>query len=278
MKKFITALLIFGGVLMASAQNVNQYKYILIPESFEFAGEVNKYQLNSLLKFLYEEEGFNTLMQSEQKPQDLNENGCLGLTSGVKNNSGMFVTKLVIELKDCFGKVVFKSKEGRSREKDFKLAFHEALRDAFSSIEEINYKYDPSSINKKEDETKEVVSNKVATPVVVAQVEKAESEVEDAEKVVEVTSIPKVNESRQSYKYDGKVYFLKESSQGYGIYQEGSSEPIAMLIETEGGSSYIYKSLTKQGIGYFDSGENLIVEYIDGQSNEKVTFKYMLQD
>ena len=278
MKKLLTTLLIFGGIFMSSAQNINEYKYVLIPESFEFAGEVNEYQLNSLLKFLFEQEGYNTLMQSERKPQDLNMDGCLGLKSNVKNNSGLFVTKLVVELKDCNGDVVFNSKEGRSREKDFKLAYHEALRDAFTSIEELNYNYDPSS-RKIESESAEVVSEKVVAPVV-AQAEKVESNVETvAENVVEeVTSISKGSDSNKSYTYEGKAYVLKESSEGYNLFQDGSTEPIAILIETEGGSNFIYNSLTKQGVGYFDADKNLIVEYFDRQNNKKVALKYILQD
>ncbi|SDS05251.1 hypothetical protein [Christiangramia echinicola] len=278
MKKLLTTLFIFGGILMSSAQNINEYKYVLIPESFEFAGEVNEYQLNSLLKFLFEQEGYNTLMQSEQKPQDLNMNGCLGLKSNVKNNSGLFVTKLVVELKDCNGDVVFKSKEGRSREKEYKLAYHEALRDAFTSIEELNYKYDPSS-RKMQNESAEGVSEEVIAPVV-AQAEKVESTVKTvAENVVEeVTSLPKANDSIKSYAYEGKKFILKESSEGYNLFQDGSTEPIAILIETEGGSNFIYNSLTKQGVGYFDANKDLIVEYFDRQKNKKVTLKYILQD
>ena len=278
MKKLLTILLIFGAVLISSAQNLDEYKYVMVPESFEFAGEVNEYQLNSLLKFLFEKEGFNTLMLSEPRPQDLSANECLGLKTNVKNNSGLFVTKLVIELRDCKGDLILKSKEGRSREKGFKPGYQAALRDAFKSIEELNYSYDPSSRNKIESEPEEVISKKVVAPVV-EQANNVENKVEANEgKVVEVTSFPKVSDSNNTYAYEGKIYILKESSEGFNLFQEGSTEPIAMLIETEGGSNFIYNSLTKQGIGYFDDAKNLIVEYFDRQSNKKVALEYILQD
>ena len=53
MKNLIIAVFLFGGIFTSSAQNINEYKYILVPETFEFTGEVNQYQLNSLSQFLF---------------------------------------------------------------------------------------------------------------------------------------------------------------------------------------------------------------------------------
>ncbi|QYA25377.1 hypothetical protein G3I01_07610 [Gramella sp. MT6] len=279
MKKLLIALFIFGGVFTSSAQNINEYKYILIPETFEFTGEVNQYQLNSLFKFLFEQEGFNTVMKSADKPQDLAVNSCLGLKANLKNNSGLFVTKLVIELEDCQGKVVFKSKEGRSREKDFKLAYHEALKDAFTSVEELDYEYVPgetsvvnnsNEMNSAKETVKvtlgaEVAANPVNTDTV-------------AEENIETTTPAPKTGSEMKYLNAGKTFFLKKTSQGYNLFQEGSTEPIAILLESEGGKSFIYNSLTKQGIGYFDAENNLMVEYFDREKNNKVTLKYEVMD
>ena len=275
MKKLLIALFIFGGVFTSSAQNIDEYKYILIPESFEFTGEVNKYQLNSLFKFLFEQEGFNTVMRSGEKPEDLARNSCLGLKADVKNNSGLFVTKLVIELEDCKGNTVFKSKEGRSREKGYRIAYHEALKDAFTSIEEINYTYTPGEIS-------EVVSNEMdsakKTVKVTFGAEVANDNNIDSEEKMETPEPDPETGSDLKYNHAGKTFILKKTSQGYNLFQEGSTEPIAILIETEGGKSYIYNSLTKQGIGYFDVENNFIVEYFDREKNTKVTLKYEVMD
>ena len=57
----------------------------------------------------------------------------------------MFTTKLTLLLKDCKGNVVFKSKEGISREKDFGVSYRLALQDAFTSLTAAKYVYQPAS-------------------------------------------------------------------------------------------------------------------------------------
>lgn len=127
-----------------SQSNLNNYKYIIVPNKFDFLKEKDQYQLNSLAKFLFEKYGFKTLIEGENYPEDLLVNRCLGLKSDVFKESGMFKTKLSIELKDCFDKVVYKSKLGESREKEFAKSYNLALRDAFNSFKDLNYNYQPS--------------------------------------------------------------------------------------------------------------------------------------
>ncbi|MCM8567796.1 hypothetical protein NE848_00265 [Gramella jeungdoensis] len=280
MRKLLTALFTFGVIFISAGQSLNQYKYILIPETYEFTGEVDQYRLNSMTKFLFEKEGFNTLMKTEDKPADLKQNPCLGITTKLENNSGIFVTKLVLKLEDCYGNVVFTSKEGRSREKDFEVAFQEALREAFESIKKLDYLYDSSAS----------ISANIPQPkqVEIEEEPEAEEEVEeDIQEIIEEESEIILEEDTESYeseegvnryRYAGKIYSLNETEEGYGLYQENASEPIAILIETEGGKSFIYNSLTNQGIAYFDSQDNLIVEYFSRQENKKVLVKYELVD
>lgn len=122
--------------------NLNGYKYVIVPNKFDFLKEENQYQLNSLAQFLFEKYGFNVLMEGEDYPADLNANRCSALKSDVLKDSGMFKTKLTVVLKDCNYKVVFTSGVGESREKEYKTAYNLALRDAFDSIEALNYKYE----------------------------------------------------------------------------------------------------------------------------------------
>ncbi|WP_194766115.1 hypothetical protein [Tamlana sp. I1] len=127
-------------------KSLNQYKYVIVPEKYGFLNEKDQYQLNSLSAFLFEKYGFTVLMEGVDYPQDLMINRCLALNANVDKDSGMFKTKLTIILKDCFDKVVFTSKEGLSREKDFKTAYNFALRDAFTSVEALHYKYEPTTV------------------------------------------------------------------------------------------------------------------------------------
>lgn len=279
MRKLLTALFTFGVIFISSSQSLDQYKYILIPETYEFTGEVDQYRLNSMTKFLFEKEGYNTLMKTEERPSDLKQNPCLGLTARLENNSGVFVTKLVLKLEDCYGNVVFSSKEGRSREKEFAVAYKEALRDAFESIKEMDYAYDSASsisANVPQPNKVEVDEKPEQEDVVEEDIQEiVEEEEDEIIEEVEVESY-EAEEGVNKYRYAGKIYSLNETEQGYGLYQENATEPIAILIEAEGGKSFIYNSLTNQGIAYFDADNNLVVEYFSRQENKKVLIKYEL--
>ena len=144
-------------------QSLNSYKYVIVPKQYGFLNKEDQYQLNSLTKFLFKKEGFVVLYDIEQKPEELVTNPCSGLSSRVKNESGLFSTKLIIELVNCRGEVIFTSPEGKSKEKDYKRAYQEALRDAFNAISNLNYSYEPQAkpesvklIEKKKDEIEEV--------------------------------------------------------------------------------------------------------------------------
>ena len=283
MKKILFILAFFIGTISSFAQDLDQYKYIIIPEKFEFSKEENQYQLNALTKFLFEKYGFETLMKSEQKPLDLQENYCLGLTASVKDNSGLFVTKLVVQLEDCRGNIVFESKEGRSRIKEFKDAHHEALRDAFSTIEELNYEYDPSEVSaptasENEEAPQAVEKAEVAQTEPKTEPTKTSEEIETpttapAEVVVENPMVENASAKELNFEKDGINYSLEKSDSGYSFYQENSEEPFAVLAKSGGQNSFIYKSLTRQGVAYFDEGGNLIVEYLDAE-NKSVKLVY----
>jgi hypothetical protein len=80
----------------------------------------------------------------------------------------MFTTNITLLLKDCQGNIVFKSKEGKSREKEFKTSYNLALRDAFTSLTETEYAYNGS--------TNAPVQQRVAAATTVAPVVKQVAE------------------------------------------------------------------------------------------------------
>jgi len=281
MKKLLTGIFLFGFVLMSSAQDLNNYKYIIVPETFSFTDGVDQYRLNSLTKFLFEKNGFNTIMKTEDKPGDLKNDPCLGLNTNITDNSNLFVTKLTLQLIDCGGNVVFETKEGSTRAKDFKTAHHEALRDAFNTVETLEYKYVESATMKEDSPEKETVT----APVV--SVKKSENKEDKVAKNEDAkmdnyskgnNDISETNIEEREFLYSEKTYSLKVTAQGLGLFQENSSDPIAILIETNGGESYIYNSLTSQGVAYFDKAGNLIVEYFNKQENKKSTLVYELKN
>lgn len=128
-----------------SQVNLNQYKYVIVPNKYDFLKEADQYQLNSFTKFLFDKYGFEALMEGSNYPEDLIRNRCLALKANLLKNSSLFKTKLAIQLKDCNDAVVFTGDYGESREKEYQRAYMEALRHAFAGIEALNYKFDTSA-------------------------------------------------------------------------------------------------------------------------------------
>lgn len=145
MKKLLIIFLALGSVTSTFAQkSLNDYKYVIVPYKYDFVNEKDKYQLNSLSQFLFNKHGFDAIMEDANFPNDLIENRCLGLRSDIIKESGMFVTKLKVQLKDCNGDVVYTTRIGSSREKQYKVAYNIAVREAFKEFENVNYKYKPN--------------------------------------------------------------------------------------------------------------------------------------
>jgi len=144
-KTLLLLVLLISGACFAQTVNINNYKYVIIPEKFEFLKEPNKYNLNTLTKMVFEKYGFVTFFSNEKMPDELALNKCKALYGDLLNESGMLNTKLNIVFKDCGGKVVYTSETGRSKEKDYKKAYYEALREASASLASLNYKYDESA-------------------------------------------------------------------------------------------------------------------------------------
>lgn len=140
--KKISALFICVLIVMAgnSQNTINSYKIVLLPQKFDFLSSVNEYGLNGTAKTLLEQKGFTVYWTNDMHlPQSLADNHCKALIAEVTQRKALFSTNLTLSLKDCYGNVVFKGKEGRSWEKDFGTAYDAAIRNAFASI---NYKYD----------------------------------------------------------------------------------------------------------------------------------------
>ena len=112
---------------------------VIVPNRYAFQKEDNQYQLNMLTKFLLEKQGFKAYMESEA-PADLLQNPCDALKADVKNESNMMTSKVQLLLTDCTNKAVFTSQIGKSREKEFKKSYQEALRNALSGAELATFK------------------------------------------------------------------------------------------------------------------------------------------
>lgn len=152
MKARLLFLLLFTVGLGCSLYGqLNDYKYIIVPKRFDSYKEQNKYQTSTTIKYLLTQEGFNAVYD-DALPEELAKNRCLGLLANLEDNSTFFITKTVLVLRDCQFKEVFRTVEGKSKIKEYKPAYREALSRAFVSFQGMNYKYVPKQEEKQKEE------------------------------------------------------------------------------------------------------------------------------
>ncbi|MCK0136467.1 hypothetical protein [Arenibacter sp. S6351L] len=143
MKNFFLPLILMCGFFGMSQAELNKYKYIIVPTKFEAFKNENQYQTSTMIKYNLVENGFTAVYDNDM-PADLLANRCLGLLLNLKDDSSMFTTKVTLTLKDCQSNVVYTTVEGSSKEKDYKSAYSEAIKECFKSLSGIGYKYEPS--------------------------------------------------------------------------------------------------------------------------------------
>ncbi|MDY0780087.1 hypothetical protein [Tenacibaculum sp. IB213877] len=247
MKKITVLLLFISTTFFAQKKNINNYKYIIVPKQFEFVKEADKYQTSSLTKFLFNKYGFTAFMSDEVLPDDLAVNRCLALTADVNDKSSMFTTKTVIELKDCYNNVVFTSKEGNSKVKEYKKAYHEAIREAFNSVRALGYKYVPS---------------KPVTPVTV---KKTEGNPSEAPKAVLPTSVEKVTNVAST----SNVLYAQPMANGFQLINT-KPEVVFLILKTSNPNLFILKD--KNGV-FYKQGNIWIAEYYKEGNNKTESYQ-----
>jgi hypothetical protein len=303
-KNLFVVVILFSYITTSFAQtNLNAYKYIIVPMTYGFLKENDKYELNSLTKFLFERAGFETLMQGDDYPNDLLENPCLSLLVDVKDNSGAFTTKLTIDLTDCHNTVIFTAKEGKSKEKEYKRTYQEALRNSFKSIESLKYKYNPElaasivvvaktetvsptaaeteTVKKGEDVTKAPIKTEpepkaiIAAPVVVSNTAK-DTDNKQGEKT---------KSAARSYKNENISFFLIDQNNSLVAYVIESNidsykkgEMIGTFVKTSLPNVFKVSWKNKQEgidqtIAYFDDSGNLKIEIDRNGEIEIIVFQ-----
>ncbi|KAF2519841.1 hypothetical protein E0W68_01005 [Flavobacterium salilacus subsp. salilacus] len=146
MRKIIV-LLSFLLTFSAFSQNkdISDYKYLIVPERFEFQKKSGEYNLNELTKMLFEKYGFTVFYAKDKMPDELAFDRCKALYADITEDSSMFKTGLTITINDCWGKTLFTSIKGESKEKALKNAYYEALREASRSLDTMQYDYNENA-------------------------------------------------------------------------------------------------------------------------------------
>ena len=141
MKRYVLLFLLISSFSVYAQNTINNYKYVVVPEKFSFLKQNDQYGLNSLTKALLADKGFTVYLDNSELPSEIANNKCQALNAEVLEKSSMFTTSLTLLLKDCQGNIVFKSKEGKSREKEYRVSYNLALREAFTSLDGVTYAY-----------------------------------------------------------------------------------------------------------------------------------------
>lgn len=137
MKKAILFFVIISSSFIFS-QSINDFKAVIIPLKYDFQRTDNQYRLQTLTKINLQKAGFEAFYSNEQLPSNLSDR-CKVLYLDLKKDNNMMVTKVFVEFKDCYGKKIFESIVGKSREKEFETAYQLALNDVFANDKNLKY-------------------------------------------------------------------------------------------------------------------------------------------
>ncbi|MNL08700.1 hypothetical protein D3C87_1294340 [compost metagenome] len=262
MKRYILIFLLFTAFSGYAQNTINNYKYVLVPEQFSFFKQVNQYGLNNLAKAMLEEKGFTVYYDNNELPADIAGNKCRAMNADLIEKKGMFTTTLTLVLKDCQGNVIFKGKEGKSREKEFSASYNEALRNTFASFNDVPYAFTGEAANAISTKTVEVVVTPpppvAAAPVAVAPVS------------VPVTQPAVVAEVTQP---TGTLY-AQATANGFQLI-DTTPKKVLTLFKTSAQDYFIADNGQSKGIVLKKNGE-WFFEYYDNDKliSEKLLIKF----
>ena len=253
-----------------SQVNLSDYSYVIVPEQFELLNEKDKYQLNSIAEFLFNKHGFHAF-KSESAP---NAGRCDGLYADLEKVTAILRTKLVVVLKDCNGDEVYRTEEGVSKLKEFKKAYQDAMRKAFTSFEDLNVRQKEIAVINEESVTKskagsrieiqnpkvedvKVETVKVTVPIVVSEEKLVASEAKLPSKLPEVKF--------SNYSFNNKSFLLRKTTEGYSLYEESTVTEDGLLLVGRIGATVqtqLYFTDTSERVfkASFDASENLIIQ------------------
>lgn len=256
---FITFFLFLSFSLQSISQStISDFSYVVVPDLFEFLREKDQHQLNSMTKFLLNKYGCNAYFMEELP----NVKRCDGLYADVIKSGNFIYTKLAVVIKDCNGFEIYRSLEGRSKLKDYRQSYYEALRGAFETFASLEV--DQKDLIIYDDEVSQyekVINNEM-------------NDVEKIEPVVAVATGAAISNSTDpnnlpqakysNYSLNGNLYLLRKTAQGYSLYEETTLEKDGLLLMGKLTINDSKLEFTKESGGdklnaSFDASSNLII-------------------
>lgn len=237
MKKlqFLSLLLLLLQSTFAQT-NLSEYSYIVVPEKYEFLYDNDQYQLNSMTKFLFDKYGFNAYFPNELP----NVRRCDGLWAEVQGKPGFIWTSLQLVIRDCYGTVVYKGVEGKSKYKEYRKAYQDALRKAFEGISALDVK-------------QRAVENGPSLEDASGPTPAAESKSPDS-------SIYMPEDKFSNYTNGENNFLLRKTPKGYTLYREvdTSDDGLELMgrIILEGGSiEYRTEGGAQSSVRFLEGGD-----------------------
>ncbi|MFY1046912.1 hypothetical protein [Chryseobacterium sp. GP-SGM7] len=228
-------------VMLSYAQKVSDYKYVVVPSTFESFKKDN-YGLSTFLTTKLKSKQYTVISENRgQWPEEANANPCSVLNADITNDSGFLRNKLVLDFKDCNNKVI-SSQKGSTSIKEFEEGFKDALSKALVNI--------PVS---------RPVENTVYKQEVNVNRETVKQDPQSSE--------PKSQASTKAERYsNGKLNLQKiqmDASQ-FILVDGNSSVPFATLKETTKKDVFRVKLGSGESTtGYFENG-NIVIEMPKG--------------
>lgn len=242
MKHFAFYLILFFISTSVVAQNdLSDYAYIVVPQQFDFQSKKDQYHLNTLTRHLFNSNGFHAIYEIERG--DLPQ--CNGLYADIDKVKAFLKTKVVIKISDCNGREIYVSSEGDSKEKDYKEAYQEAIREAFRSIAALK-------VNQQD-----IASIKDNTP--------NREPTETKQELVSKTG------DEWRYELNGQQFLLVHEPNTKVLFEvsDDGRTQIAQLKPTSQQGIYLFVTNQDSTIASFDKDNNLLVDTMDSNGNAK---------
>ena len=281
MNKLVAVIFLFMSIISKSfsQKSLNDYSYVIVSEQFEFQQEKDKYQLNSLTKFLFNKYGFHAYFDREVP---LNVFRCDGLWAEAEGTPGFIITKVQLVLRDCTGEVIYRTNYGKSKVKDYKKAYYESVRNAFNDIIKLNVNQkdievvDIEITSESQNLTDNTKNLSVAETSIVATNSIKKTPLKKVEPTIEKTiNLNLPLNKYTNYNYMGTVFLLRKTAIGYSLYQEliDTDDDLLLIGKiTVKGSDINFKNEKDKTVEvFFDESNNLII----GSGNKRKSYNYI---
>lgn len=249
---FLLVILFSFSFTSPAQTNLNEYAYVLIPQQFDFQKGKDQFQINTLLRHLFNKEGFNAIYDEELKGLPR----CNGLFADLVVDTNFLNTTIQILLKDCNNNIVYQSAPGRSKEKEYKKSYHEAIRKSFESIEILGVDQG-DLVSFRESAIKRDAS---FSPIQTVEVKKES-----------ISTNSMKSNSLVAYEFNAQMFYLEAIENEFVVYKKDKNNQdfveYGTLVETSRAGIYLFNKDGKSQLANFDEAGNLLIDGVDTQGN-----------